>query len=202
MNLHNGSKIVAKKNILGVISVGDVCMLLDANDSIITFAFGENFTNKGVMTVNEFMECFEEVIEKPTTPTVNPELIEEILDNSNIVIQTVFDKCTVVACQLPNGFVIVESSACVSPENYNEDMGVEICMGRIVDKIWELEAYRLQEELYEENYPCDECPCDGCCGECYDESVDEKDDDDDWNADCSNCDDTSCPEHPNYRPNH
>lgn len=81
-------------------------------------------------------------------PTVTSERINEIMNNSIINAYTVFDKCTVVSCQLPNGFVIVESSACVSPENYDEEMVIDICMEKITDKVWELEGYRLQEELY------------------------------------------------------
>lgn len=76
--------------------------------------------------------------------SVTEQDIDEILKKSNVDIRTVFDKCTVVSVQLPNGFVIVEYSACVSPENYNRDLGVEICMSRIKNKLWELEGYVLQ----------------------------------------------------------
>ena len=60
---------------------------------------------------------------------------------------TVFGKCTVVACKLPSGFVLVESSACVSPENYDQELGESICRDRIINKLWELEGYRLQTEV-------------------------------------------------------
>lgn len=79
--------------------------------------------------------------------SITTEDIAEILKNSEIIKRTEFGKCTVVSIQLPSGFVIVESSACVSPENYNEEMGYQICMSRIIDKIWELEGYKLQCEL-------------------------------------------------------
>ena len=51
---------------------------------------------------------------------------------------------------LKNGFVIVESSSCVSPENYDADIGKEICRERALNKIWELEGYKLQSKLYQE----------------------------------------------------
>lgn len=73
--------------------------------------------------------------------------VNDIIKNSMIVADTVFDKCTVVYCQLPNGFVIVESSACVDPGNYDENTGIDICMKKIEDKIWELEGYRLQCDM-------------------------------------------------------
>lgn len=79
--------------------------------------------------------------------TVTYEQIKGIMDNSVIEVQTVLDKCTVVTCQLPNGFIIVESSACVDPANYDEKLGAEICLKRIEKKVWELEGYKLQCEL-------------------------------------------------------
>ena len=54
------------------------------------------------------------------------------------------NRITVVRCVLRNGFEIVESSSCVDPKNYSEDMGHEICMGKIKDKIWELLGFLLQ----------------------------------------------------------
>jgi hypothetical protein len=78
---------------------------------------------------------------------VTKDQIDEILENSKVEIQTVLDKCTLVVCQLPNGFIIVESSACVDPANYDLDLGVEICMKRITNKVWELEGYKLQSSV-------------------------------------------------------
>ena len=54
------------------------------------------------------------------------------------------EKTTVVQATLRNGFVITESSACVDPSNYDELMGVMVCMRRIHDKIWELLGFLLQ----------------------------------------------------------
>lgn len=82
-----------------------------------------------------------------TQNTITSVEIYNILNNSLIDVQTVLGKCTVVTCQLPNGFVIVESSACVDPANYDEDLGKQICLKRIMNKVWELEGYCLQKEL-------------------------------------------------------
>lgn len=84
------------------------------------------------------------------TNTVTPAMIDDIVRRCKWKTMTVFDKCTVVSCQLPNGFVIVESSACVDPANYNEELGKIICKDRIINKIWELEGYRLQTEIGQE----------------------------------------------------
>lgn len=97
--------------------------------------------------------------------------IAEIFSESNFVVTNAFNKCTIVACQLPNGFVIVESSSCVDPDNYDEEVGIENCLNKIKDKVIELEAY-----LYHEECSCHE----------YDE-CDNEDDDEDEDCDCEDC---------------
>lgn len=79
--------------------------------------------------------------------TVTPEQVEGIISNSNINVSTILGKCTVVTAELPNGFILVEDSACVDPANYNEEIGKEICMQRIRNKVWELEGYKLQSKV-------------------------------------------------------
>jgi hypothetical protein len=80
---------------------------------------------------------------------VTKEQIDEILANSQILFNTVFNKCTLMVVELPNGFILTESSACVDPENYDEKLGYEICLERIANKLWELEGYVLQSKVNE-----------------------------------------------------
>lgn len=131
-------------------------------------------------------ECFEAVTEEDET---YDNFIDEIMDKSEFVTCKVFDKCTVVACKLPNGFVIVESSSCVDPDDYDEDIGIENCLSRIETKICELEAYGLHEKLRDfsgkcPNVPCNECPNTNCsCSKCgCDENCD------DCNIECPDVD--------------
>lgn len=42
------------------------------------------------------------------------------------------------------GFELVESSACVDPRNYSEEIGQEACMEKIRDRIWNLLGFLLQ----------------------------------------------------------
>lgn len=166
-----GDKIITTKEVFGI-SKGEVFEVTNVKDNLVEFEkkMGNGkFTS--AMSYNLMKECFEKY-EEPisVSPFVDGDYIEWLIDNSEFDIQTVFDKCTVVSCKLPNGFVVVESSACVSPKNYNKEIGVEICMDKITDKIWELEGYKLQSMLYEEETECpygcddcDECPCDGNC---------------------------------------
>lgn len=81
--------------------------------------------------------------------TVTKPQIDELLEKSEIKVETVYDKVTVVSCKLPNGFVITESSGAVDTANYDEEIGTEICMTRIENKLWELEGYALTKQLYE-----------------------------------------------------
>ena len=81
------------------------------------------------------------------TNTVKKEQIEEILQKSRVHVSTLFEKVAMVSVQLPNGFVITETSGAVDKENYDLEIGKEICMKRIEDKLWELEGYVLQSEL-------------------------------------------------------
>lgn len=101
-------------------------------------------SDQWVIDPDKFEKTYKEV---NTSNTVTQSLIQDIIDNSIIEVQTIFDKCTVVSCQLPNGFIIVESSACVDPANYDVKLGGKICMERITNKIWELEGYKLQDEI-------------------------------------------------------
>ena len=115
-----------------------------------------------------------------TKNTVTQSVIDELMESCDIAVTTAFDKCTIVACKLPNGFVIVESSSCVDPDNYDEDMGVDICMKNIEKKLWELEGYLLQNKLYMDGITFDNDDADlECNGDCENCDLFDRDDDDD-----------------------
>lgn len=99
-----------------------------------------------------------DVFERAYLPlTVNPELktdapsvSQEMVDGfiREVETTTLGDKTTVVRAVLRNGFEIVESSACVSAENYDEAMGLEICLEKIKDKVWMLLGFLLQTAIH------------------------------------------------------
>lgn len=187
--LNNGDKLVVVKKVASFLDKGDIAKVINVNDDgIITFAFGDNFVHMGVMSHDEAYEHFE-VMPKKTAPTITQEHIDKIMENSTFDVDTLFGKCTMVACKLPNGFVIVESSACVSPENYDYKMGEEICIKKIKDKVWELEGYRLQEELYRESVAEQSNEDDDWDEDDWDEEDEYDDDEDDceWNYECCWC---------------
>ena len=79
--------------------------------------------------------------------TVTQEHIDKLFNEACKDIFVAFGKCLVMIVQLPNGFIITESSACVDPANFSREIGEQICTERIKNKLWELEGYRLQCSL-------------------------------------------------------
>lgn len=172
MNINIGDKVVAKKS-TWIADEGKIADVTEVTDNFISFAFDGNPKVSCKMDFDTFNEYFAkaEVEEKTEVeiPVITFEYIKAIMEHSEIEVHSVSNKCTVVSCKLPNGFVVVESYTFVNNEEYDEEIGVDICMGKIFDRVWELETYRFQEEMYRnamaecpfgcEN--CDECPCDG-----------------------------------------
>lgn len=82
----------------------------------------------------------------------NTVTIEQVKENmQDVIVRTLddFDKpCTYVTVRMRNGFTLRESTTCVDPANYNEDIGKEICLKRIENQIWFLLGYQLQEDLF------------------------------------------------------
>ncbi len=93
------------------------------------------------------LEIEENKGEKEMKNTITQEDINGILEKTRWTVEEFHGKCTVVVAKLPNGFILTESSACVAPTNYDVNIGIKCCKDRIVNKIWELEEYRLQCEL-------------------------------------------------------
>ena len=83
---------------------------------------------------------------KTTGASISQEMVDAFISSYEVC--TMGNKCTVVRAILRNGFEIVESSACVSEENYDEEMGVQICLSKIKDKVWLLLGFLLQTAIH------------------------------------------------------
>lgn len=79
-------------------------------------------------------------------PSISQEMVDDFILETEVI--TMGDKTTVVRAILRNGFEIVESSACVSAENYDEEMGASICMEHIKNKVWMLLGFLLQTAVH------------------------------------------------------
>lgn len=79
---------------------------------------------------------------------------QEVKDNMKDVVcrtEVEFGKpVTYVTVRMKNGFTLRESTACVDPANYDENVGRQICLEKIEDKVWMLLGYALQDKLANE----------------------------------------------------
>ena len=74
--------------------------------------------------------------------SVSQEMVENFI--KEVDVSTIGDKTTLVRVVLVNGFEIIESSACVDKENYSQEIGGEVCLKKIKDKIWMMLGFLLQ----------------------------------------------------------
>ena len=97
-----------------------------------------------------FERAYMAVMENEELPTKAPSIGAKMVDDfiAKIETTTLGEKTTIVRATLRNGFEIVESSSCVSADNYSEEMGREICVGKIRDKVWFLLGFLLQTAVH------------------------------------------------------
>lgn len=96
----------------------------------------------------------EETIEKAIqekgliAPRLTPDLINAAIAKEDF---HVFEgsQLTVCCLTLQNGFTVTGESACVSPENFDAEIGRTIARNNARDKIWALEGYLLKSKLSE-----------------------------------------------------
>ena len=79
---------------------------------------------------------------------------QEVKDNMKDVLcrtEVEFGKpVTYVTVRMKNGFTLRESTTCVDPANYDENVGKQICLEKIEDKVWMLLGYALQDKIANE----------------------------------------------------
>lgn len=62
---------------------------------------------------------------------------------------------TIAVLVLKNGFTVVGTSACASPENFNAEIGGRLAREDARRQIWKLEGYLLKEGLFRGSPPED-----------------------------------------------
>ena len=60
---------------------------------------------------------------------------------------TALSRLTFCVLVLRNGFTVTGESACVSPENFDAELGRKIARQNAVDKVWPLMGYELRSKL-------------------------------------------------------
>lgn len=83
----------------------------------------------------------------PTAPRLTPAQIDAVIVGESY---TVLPSGKVMVCELilRNGFSVRGEAATVSKANFNEEIGKAISREAARNKIWELEGYRLQQEIF------------------------------------------------------
>ena len=69
--------------------------------------------------------------------SITPELVKSFVKNIEVTTERIFGKLnTVMKYELVNGFTGIEATSCVDEKNYSEEIGREVLMNRLQDKIW------------------------------------------------------------------
>lgn len=118
-----------------------------------------NFEMKGYKIINPDFStswCPKDLFEKyavelnintklPNKISIGERMVNKFIKEKHI--WTLGEKTTMVRVVLKNGFEIIESSSCVDKSNYDEEIGTEICLKKIEDKIWYLLGFLLQTAI-------------------------------------------------------
>lgn len=78
----------------------------------------------------------------PSGVSIGPKMVKGFI--KEMIIDKIGDKTTMVRVVLLNEFEIIETSSCVDANNYDEMIGVQVCMKKIEDKIWSYLGFMLQ----------------------------------------------------------
>lgn len=69
--------------------------------------------------------------------SITPELVKSFIKNTEVTTERIFGKLnTVLKYELVNGFTGIEATSCVDEKNYSQEIGEEILLKRLYDKIW------------------------------------------------------------------
>ena len=83
-----------------------------------------------------------------TSPRVTVDSIKQVVNKEHY---HRFQGTTLTICvfELKNGFTVTGESACVDPKNFDVILGQKIAYDNAFNKIWALEGYLLQNQLFE-----------------------------------------------------
>ena len=79
-------------------------------------------------------------------PRLNPTDIDKAITGKTFTVLP-SGKCMICELTLHNGFTVRGESSCVSKENFNQEIGEKISFEDARNKVWQLEAYVLQDLL-------------------------------------------------------
>lgn len=82
-----------------------------------------------------------------TAPRVTKEKIKGLIQDARYYVLS-GTMITICVLTLENGYTVTGESACVSPENFNDEVGRQVAFENAFDKIWPLEDYLLKTKLW------------------------------------------------------
>ena len=89
----------------------------------------------------------DEKLEQSPAPRVTKQSMEERIKKTEFVRLTPTVKiCNIL---LDNGYSVRGESACVNPENYNQEIGERVAYDNAFDKLWPLFGFLLAETQYQ-----------------------------------------------------
>ena len=89
------------------------------------------------------------IIEKGlTAPRLTPALIDSVIIKEEYI-RIEGTTTTICVLHLKNGYLVKGSSASVSKENFDEEIGKEIARKNAREEIWALEGYLLAEKMHD-----------------------------------------------------
>lgn len=83
----------------------------------------------------------------PNNNIVTKEMVAANMQDYTVTTLNGFKPTTVVQIRLKNGFIITDATSCVDPANYSEEIGKEILLKRMENKVWELLGFELASKL-------------------------------------------------------
>lgn len=93
-------------------------------------------------------EIEKEINEKGlNAPRLTPSMIDDVIISETF---TTLPSRKAMVCELTliNGFTVRGESACVSKDNFDQEIGEKISRENARNKIWELEGYLLQQKVF------------------------------------------------------
>lgn len=84
------------------------------------------------------------LVEGLTAPRIMPYMLDHVIVSEEYYVFNA-TQTTVCLLTLANGFTVTGESACVSPENFNEEIGQEVAKEKARDKLWPLLGFLLAE---------------------------------------------------------
>jgi hypothetical protein len=100
---------------------------------------------------NATEQAFEKAIQAKglNAPRLTPANIDSVIKNTQYF-RVEESTATICAITLTNGTVVTGMSACVSPENFDPEIGEQVAFDDARRKIWDLEGYLLKQRLWVE----------------------------------------------------